>query len=244
MPFTGSWRSRPAGGRLRTFGAAAGFDWPSGACGLLSSDLWFPPGLLSGPANRGADRLPVIKSGLMNKALAVPVNIWRTIRFWPPLSPTHQAATQEGIAVRNATKLILHGRSPQGGFYAQGREGGSPISLVIPGQSTPDGRIYTAFSADPKFNPTDRRQVERAVRALGAEMTVFDVAACRWGQDEFSQGGWAFRKPGQLTRLYPQVQEPRNRIAIASGDIADGWSGYIDGAIESGKRAARQVADM
>ncbi|WP_308364796.1 FAD-dependent oxidoreductase [Streptomyces sp. ISL-86] len=31
------------------------------------------------------------------------------------------------------------------------------------------------------------------------------------------------------------------RLAFASSDIASGWSGWVDGAIESGLRAAAQV---
>ena len=30
---------------------------------------------------------------------------------------------------------------------------------------------------------------------------------------------------------------------IAGSEMADGWSGFIDGAIESGLRAARRVAE-
>ncbi|WP_331446707.1 FAD-dependent oxidoreductase [Streptomyces xanthochromogenes] len=44
-----------------------------------------------------------------------------------------------------------------------------------------------------------------------------------------------------MTGLYPDVQAPKGRLAFASGDIANGWSGYIDGAIESGARAAKDV---
>lgn len=37
------------------------------------------------------------------------------------------------------------------------------------------------------------------------------------------------------------LQERQNNIFFASADWADGWRGFIDGAIEQGGRAARNV---
>ncbi|WP_018802448.1 FAD-dependent oxidoreductase [Salinispora arenicola] len=34
----------------------------------------------------------------------------------------------------------------------------------------------------------------------------------------------------------------QGRISFTTSDIASGWSGYVDGAMESGLRAAEQVA--
>ncbi|GGY62401.1 putative flavin-containing monoamine oxidase AofH [Streptomyces xanthochromogenes] len=173
--------------------------------------------------------------------IAVPVNVWQTIKFSPALPAAQTAATSQGIGVKTGTKLWIHASSPQGRFYAQGAENGSPISMLLPDKPTPQGNLYIAFSTNPTFNPDDKVQVANAVKQLGADMQIFDIKAQRWGSDEFSRGGWAFRKPGQLTGLYPDVQAPKGRLAFASGDIANGWSGYIDGAIESGARAAKDV---
>jgi monoamine oxidase len=49
-------------------------------------------------------------------------------------------------------------------------------------------------------------------------------------------------RPGQLTRYLRELQRPEGRIFYASGDNASGWHGFIDGAIESGLRASREVA--
>ena len=46
-------------------------------------------------------------------------------------------------------------------------------------------------------------------------------------------------RPGQLTGALRALQEPERRIVLAGSDIATGWNGFIDGAIESGFRAAR-----
>ncbi|MFH9299404.1 flavin monoamine oxidase family protein [Streptomyces sp. NPDC017520] len=173
--------------------------------------------------------------------VAVPANVWKTIKFTPALPAAHTTATTQGIAVQTGTKLWINARSAQGRFYAQGKEGGSPITMVIPDKLTAEGQLYIAFSTDPNLDPNNATQVRAAVQQLGADLDIVSLKAHRWGSDEFARGGWAFRKPGQLTSLYPAVTQPSGRLAFASGDIANGWSGYIDGAIESGKRAAQDV---
>jgi monoamine oxidase len=48
---------------------------------------------------------------------------------------------------------------------------------------------------------------------------------------------------GQLSAL-PAVQAPEGRLALAGGDIANGWTGTMNGAIESGPTAARTVTKL
>ena len=62
--------------------------------------------------------------------------------------------------------------------------------------------------------------------------------------DEFSQGTWCVHKPGWYTRYHAAMQEPEGRVILASSDIANGWAGFMDGAIESGIRAGRWAAQQ
>lgn len=43
------------------------------------------------------------------------------------------------------------------------------------------------------------------------------------------------------TRNLKALQEPHGSIFMASSDWANGWRGFIDGAIEQGTRAAAKV---
>ncbi len=61
-----------------------------------------------------------------------------------------------------------------------------------------------------------------------------------WWTDEFSRGTWATFRPGQLSAL-PDLQASEGRVVLAGGDSAVGWTGTMDGAIESGLAAARTV---
>ena len=47
--------------------------------------------------------------------------------------------------------------------------------------------------------------------------------------------------PGMLTSSLAELQRPEGNIFFAGADIANGWRGFIDGAIESGARTATQI---
>ncbi|MEV4918538.1 NAD(P)/FAD-dependent oxidoreductase [Streptomyces tirandamycinicus] len=189
-----------------------------------------------------------LKSGVRYSAtravVAVPVNVWPTIKFSPSLPAAHTTAGSQGIAVPNAYKMFIHAKAGAGKFSAQGAEGGSPIPMLMPFKETSQGLLYVAFSTDPTLDPADKAQVASAVRQLGAELDIIEVRAHDWGRDPYARGGWAFRKPGQLTSLYPSIHNTSGRVAFASGDVANGWSGFLDGAVESGLRAARQTLGL
>jgi monoamine oxidase len=172
--------------------------------------------------------------------VAVPVNVWRTIDFSPGLPEPYLTASTDGIGVPNAIKLALHLRGDFGAFYAQGREE-SPMIGLFPHRVLDDGQLVVGFIVDPTVDVTDFEQVKAAVHELEPRAELVSYRYHDWGRDEFTQGGWAYRQPGQLTHLNHLIQKPQGRLAFATGDIPSGWSGCIDGAIESGIRAGRHV---
>ena len=70
---------------------------------------------------------------------------------------------------------------------------------------------------------------------------VLDVATHDWAGDEYSGETWPMHKTGFLSRHLAGMQKPHGRVLFASSDIANGWGGFIDGAIESGIEAAQQA---
>ncbi len=59
--------------------------------------------------------------------------------------------------------------------------------------------------------------------------------------DEFSRQTWPMLKPNQLTRYLRELQRPEDGVFLAGSDYANGWMGFIDGAIESGLGVSREV---
>ena len=81
------------------------------------------------------------------------------------------------------------------------------------------------------------------VRALLGDVEVVATTGHDWLADEFSRGTWPVLRPNQTSRALRALQAPEGRIHFAGSETADGWNGFIDGAIESGLRAARQVQE-
>ena len=70
---------------------------------------------------------------------------------------------------------------------------------------------------------------------------VLAATAHDWLRDEFSLGTWAIHRPGWYTRHHAAMQAPEGRVLLAGSDLANGWAGFIDGAIETGITAAARL---
>jgi monoamine oxidase len=71
----------------------------------------------------------------------------------------------------------------------------------------------------------------------------FEVGASKcWDEDEWARGAYAWYKPGQMTKLLPHVARPEGRVHFA-GEHASSLFGWMQGALESGNRAALEVND-
>jgi cytochrome c2 len=99
-----------------------------------------------------------------------------------------------------------------------------------------------AFGTDPKrIDVHSRAAVQEALRRFLPEVEVADTLAYDWHLDPYSLGTWCILRQGQMTRYLAALREPHDRVHFAGGDIALGWRGFIDGAIESGNRVAHEV---
>jgi monoamine oxidase len=80
-----------------------------------------------------------------------------------------------------------------------------------------------------------------ALRRLLPDVDVERIFGWDWSADPYSLGTWCVFKPGQPGRVSPELRQSEGRLFFASGDSAVAWRGLIDGAIESGYRAAGEV---
>ncbi|KPV48688.1 hypothetical protein SE17_36715, partial [Kouleothrix aurantiaca] len=63
-----------------------------------------------------------------------------------------------------------------------------------------------------------------------------------WADEAWSAGCHVgVLPPGALTRYGDALRQPVGPIIWAGTETAEVWNGYMDGAIESGERAAREV---
>ena len=61
-----------------------------------------------------------------------------------------------------------------------------------------------------------------------------------WGQDRFARGGWACFRPGEVTRFAAEMGRAHGPIRLCGEHLARTARG-MEGAMESGERAARDI---
>ncbi|MDL9938520.1 FAD-dependent oxidoreductase [Gordonia sp. ABSL1-1] len=88
-----------------------------------------------------------------------------------------------------------------------------------------------------------RECIANFVDYFGPEARSFlDYGIFKWDLEPWSRGGpVAVSTPGTLTRYGRALREPVGPIHWAGTETADYWTGYMDGAVRSGKRAAAEV---
>jgi monoamine oxidase len=175
--------------------------------------------------------------------VTVPLNALRALDFKPALSSAKQAMVAEGQASRGLKVWVrIRGERPH--FSATAPDDHAITSLHSESY-VPGGTLLVGFGpAADRLDVTDRAAVERAVRVFLPDVEVEEVTGHDWVADEFSRGTWPVYRPRQLTHYLRALQQPEGRVVLAGSETSNGWCGFIDGAIESGLRAARQVAEL
>ena len=86
--------------------------------------------------------------------------------------------------------------------------------------------------------------VRELQRYFGPEAaTPIDVTTQDWLAERWTRGCYAsVMPPGVLSTVGDALREPFDRVHWAGTETATAWVGYVDGAIRSGRRAAREVA--
>ncbi|MGH8645776.1 MAG: flavin monoamine oxidase family protein [Gammaproteobacteria bacterium] len=67
------------------------------------------------------------------------------------------------------------------------------------------------------------------------------VSKC-WDEDEWARGASSWYRPGQMSELWPHIARPEGRVHFA-GDHTSAWIRWMQGALHSGNRVAREVND-
>jgi pseudooxynicotine oxidase len=173
--------------------------------------------------------------------VAVPINALPAIEFTPSLSEPKRQAISQGQASRGI-KIFIHAR-------------GEPArqSSIRPGHSFgyldtevlfEDGtQLMIGFGIDAqRCDAGDLRGLQGALDEILPGYEVLDATAHDWLADEHSRGTWAIHRPGWYEHHHGAMQTVEGHVILAGSDIADGWAGFIDGAIESGLRAGDRAA--
>jgi monoamine oxidase len=174
--------------------------------------------------------------------VAVPLNAWADIEFGPALSAGKQQFTKERLAGRDVKVWVQVRNAPR---YFAGMGWNTPLEWLSTEFERPEGSIMVGFGYNEKLlDPTDRGSVERAVQTLVPEAEVVTWWTEDWNGSPYSAGTWTAYRPGQITRLAADSRKPEGRLVFATADVAVGFSGWMDGAIESGTAARSSLATI
>jgi pseudooxynicotine oxidase len=167
--------------------------------------------------------------------VALPLNTLGAIDFEPPLTEVKRRAIDLGQASRGI-KIFIHAR---GEPVAQNAiKPGHPFGYLDTEVVHDGTQLLIGFGADAAAcDAVDLPAVQRALDEILPGYEAVDATAHDWLADEFSRGTWAIHRPGWYTEYHGEMQVPEGRVFLAGSDLANGWSGFIDGAIESGLRA-------
>ncbi|MFR9731768.1 flavin monoamine oxidase family protein [Saccharopolyspora sp. MS10] len=173
--------------------------------------------------------------------LTLPQNLLGSLPVEPPLCAAKRAATEEGTASKGI-KLWIRVRGPIRPFFAYS-SAAHPLSVVRTEYLGEQDAVLVAFGADARrIAADDLHAVRAALRVWRDDLEVLDVTGHDWMADPRSRETWLIQRPNQLTRYLREQQRAEGALHVAGGDYANVWGGFIDGAVESGLRAARQVA--
>jgi monoamine oxidase len=66
-----------------------------------------------------------------------------------------------------------------------------------------------------------------------------------WPSDPWVKGSYSFPAPGEVTTLGPELQQPLGgRVFLAGEHTCYAFVGYMEGALQSGARAAKRIAGL
>ena len=115
------------------------------------------------------------------------------------------------------------------------------LQAVVGAREMAGGRLVVGFSGVGGVDPSDPAAVEKALRVYLPDCEVLTSDGHDWVADPFSKGTWFAAPAGWETGDAGAQIAPEGRLAFAGGDIAPVGAGWIEGAIVSGRDAARTV---
>lgn len=186
--------------------------------------------------------------------VAVPLPLTVRIAYQPTLPPERDLLAQRmpmGSVIkywvayekpfwreRGLNGMIWSDESPSAGISDASPSDGGPGFLV--------GFFEAHNALKWTGRPVEERKrfiVDRMVQFFGPEAAhPIDYEDQDWPAEVWSRGCYGpFMGPGVLTTVGRVIRQPHGRVHWAGTETATRWSGYIDGAIRSGERAAAEV---
>ena len=168
--------------------------------------------------------------------VAVALNALGAIEFSPELPEDKRRAIELGQASRGV-KVMIHARGED--VLQNSIRFRHPFGYLSSEMLLGDGtQLLIGFGGDAeRCDPADLAGMQASLDDILPGYEVLDVTSHDWFADEFSLGTWAIHRPGWYEHHHAAMRRPEGNLVLAGSDLANGWAGFIDGAIESGLHA-------
>lgn len=182
---------------------------------------------------------------------AIPYGVLRHIEVTPGFSPAKRAVI-DGLQYGNVTRVYL--QTDRRYWEKDGANGFGevdlPMEMWAPMWNVPGTRgLLMAYTYERLARELDAKtpaqRVDWFVEVVekvhpGIREHLEATHTWSWQQDEFTRGAYCMFYPHEIEKFAPHVKTPEGRIHFA-GEHTSPWPGWIQGAIYSGLRAAKEV---
>jgi monoamine oxidase len=145
-------------------------------------------------------------------------------RAWIPAGGNGETRVEGSYHVSWEVSRAQSGAAGILNFYSGG------TTAVRAGEGTPEERAQAALADLERIHPgIGRRFNGRVIRNA-------------WDRHPWSRGSYSLLKPGQYAAFHGIEGLPEGRVHFAGEQSSADWYGYLNGAVESGLRAADDVA--
>jgi monoamine oxidase len=184
--------------------------------------------------------------------LAIPLTTARLIEFNPPLPAAHHSMVAE-LSYGAVTKVLIEYRKR---FWEErGWDGrlatDAPIGLTWHATSHVENEhgiitVYTGGTGGTRLAAlSDEERMRVAVAEIekvfpGSAELVQCTETVAWPNEPYTRASYAAFAPGQVTAHWGTLFEPAGRLFFA-GEHASAIQGFMEGAVESGQRAAANI---
>ncbi|MEO7508387.1 MAG: FAD-dependent oxidoreductase, partial [Pyrinomonadaceae bacterium] len=204
-------------------------------------------------------RLSVLRQGVAETTAfdqvicAVPLTVMDRIEFSPALpAALHDAQTATGYTSVTRVYLQTNGRPWDDTRFGISAYTDLPSMTLVNStfdQPGANGILHSYMTGANARASAKLDEPGRAEAALGDTEKLFPgmrksyarSASIAWDDEEWTRGAFAWFRPGQMFELRPRLAQPVDRLVFA-GEHMSKYPGWMQGALESGLRAATEVA--
>ncbi|XP_003725257.1 amine oxidase [flavin-containing] B [Strongylocentrotus purpuratus] len=185
---------------------------------------------------------------------AVPMALLGKMSFNPPLSPLKNQLSQR-IPMGSCIKTMTYYERPfWRGLSFSGFILTDDIVAATIDDTKPDGSLaclvgFVNGKFARKYSSASEEERKMLVAKCYAKVFGSDEALRptnyvekNWMEEEYSGGCYMGATPPGVLSIYGKVmREPAGQVYFAGTETANHWSGYMEGAVQAGERAAREV---